>query len=630
MAKSVTTHNSSARRMAKTVLNGFNSYFADYLNATLAAKARFEKADWQGVQQANVMRLELYKEKVHQTVQFLGIVTNRDIRSLDLWRQAKSAYSQLVYNFPNFEIAETFFNSVFADVHDHDKIDDDIVYVLSSQLLSVPSSEYSIYIHYQGEECRDIFRRVLEESEFSLPFEDLEDDLDGIVANFNAQHGERHQPGQTIAIDILESIFYRGKAAYMVGRVVLAGTAYPVILAILNNERGSCYVDTALFDQDDMSVVFSFARNHFMVDAPLPYQYAHFLKQLMPNKRDYEIYNALGFPKHAKTEFYRELVQHLRSSDDQFIIAPGIKGMVMTVFTLPSYNIVFKIIKDKFAPPKEVTHEIVRDRYRLVSRHDRIGRMADTQEFDNLVFPLDRFSPELLAELQKVAASQIVIDGDRLIIRHVGDDFWLVQTPVFQHEGRFGVGLTQEFRSSVFAFDLVQIPGPDDGRAGGVGVRGFVAKDEGGHEACPMQMPEFCASYRHGQGPCHPGPLSHQCGYVVCAKLCLAAGGCSMCPPPQRTAFPSAQSGIASSHGPRRSALSPHQGTPGKSGLHRQGRGRRSGCGGHPGRGATGYRRAQTAVFAVIVSSGCHQARSQRSCLCRRAQTDGPSGATHA
>lgn len=432
MTEPAITHNSSARRMAKTVLNGFNSYFADYLNATLAAKARFEKADWQAVQQANVMRLELYKEKVHQTVNFLAIVTNRDIRNLDLWRQAKSAYSQLVSNFPNFEIAETFFNSVFADVHDHDKIDDDIIYVLSSQLLVQPSSEYSITIRYQGNDCRDLFRRLLQESEFSLPFEDLEDDLDGIVENFIAQHGEHHRNGtQPLSIDLLESVFYRGKAAYMVGRVSVDGVGHPMILAILNNERGSCYVDTALFSQDDMSVVFSFARNHFMVDAPLPYQYAHFLKQLMPNKRDYEIYNALGFPKHAKTEFYRELVQHLRSSDDQFIIAPGIKGMVMTVFTLPSYNIVFKIIKDKFAPPKEVTHEIVRDRYRLVSRHDRIGRMADTQEFDNLVFPLDRFSPELLAELQKVAASQIVIDGDRLIIRHLYTERYMTPLNIY-------------------------------------------------------------------------------------------------------------------------------------------------------------------------------------------------------
>jgi isocitrate dehydrogenase kinase/phosphatase len=151
----------------------------------------------------------------------------------------------------------------------------------------------------------------------------------------------------------------------------------------------------------------------------------------MPKKLDYEIYNSLGFPKHAKTEFYRQMVHHLRDSNDQFVIAPGIKGMVMTVFMLPSYNIVFKIIKDKFAPPKEVTHQTVRDKYRLVSRHDRIGRMADTQDFDNLVFPLDRFSPALLEELQKVAASTIEIRGDKLVIKHLYTERYMTPLNIY-------------------------------------------------------------------------------------------------------------------------------------------------------------------------------------------------------
>ena len=43
----------------------------------------------------------------------------------------------------------------------------------------------------------------------------------------------------------------------------------------------------------------------------------------------------------------------------------------MAVFTLPSYEYVFKIIKDRFTPPKEVTHQIVKDKYHLVKRWDR-------------------------------------------------------------------------------------------------------------------------------------------------------------------------------------------------------------------------------------------------------------------
>jgi len=432
MAGQLLTHNSTARRMAKTILNGFRSYFADYLNSTLSAKARFEKADWHGVQQANVDRLELYKTKVAQTVQYLEMVTNKDIANLHLWSEAKLAYTQLVFNFPNFEIAETFFNSVFSDIHDHDKISDDIIYVLSSQLIEAPEAEYSIFVRYEGEGLRDTFRRILKESEFSLPGEDIELDLDCITEVFNQEVAPQlvGTPEQ-LKFDILESTFYRSKAAYMVGRVVDGDQTFPMALVFLNTEKGQLYVDTALFNDDDLSVVFSFTRNHFMVDAPLPYQYAHFLKTLMPRKLDYEIYNSLGFPKHAKTEFYRQLVGHLENSSDKFIVAPGIKGMVMTVFTLPSYNIVFKIIKDKFAPPKEVTHQTVREKYRLVSRHDRIGRMADTQEFDNLVFPLDRFSDELVEELQKVASSSIEIRGDKLVIKHLYTERYMTPLNIY-------------------------------------------------------------------------------------------------------------------------------------------------------------------------------------------------------
>ena len=432
MAAKHLTHNSTARRMAKTILNGFRSYFADYLNATLSAKARFEKADWHGVQQANVDRLELYKQKVAQTVHYLEMVTNKDIADLNLWAKAKSAYTQLVFNFPNFEIAETFFNSVFSDIHDHDKISDDIIYVLSSQLIEAPEAEYSIFVRYEGDNFREMFRHILKDSEFSLPGEDIEVDLDCIMAVFDQEVlPQLTGPGNKVKFDILESTFYRGKAAYMVGRVVDGRHRFPMALAFLNTEEGALFVDTALFTADDLSVVFSFARNHFMVDAPLPYQYAHFLKTLMPNKRDYEIYNCLGFPKHAKTEFYREFVGHLNNSGDQFIIAPGIKGMVMTVFTLPSYNIVFKVIKDKFDPPKEVTHDIVREKYRLVSRHDRVGRMADTQEFDDLIFPLERFSQPLIEELQKLAPSQIEIRGDKILIRHLYTERYMTPLNIY-------------------------------------------------------------------------------------------------------------------------------------------------------------------------------------------------------
>ena len=183
-------------------------------------------------------------------------------------------------------------------------------------------------------------------------------------------------------------------------------------------ESPSVYIDAALFGSDRVSLLFSFTRTYFMVDASIPSQYVLFLQQLMPKKAVSEIYSSIGHHRHGKTYYYRCAYRHMRSAQDQFIVAPGIKGMVMAVFTLPSYEFVFKIIKDKFTPPKEVTHELVKEKYQLVKRWDRAGRMADTQEFTNLVFEKARFSDELIEELYTTCPSQVEISGPALIIKH--------------------------------------------------------------------------------------------------------------------------------------------------------------------------------------------------------------------
>jgi isocitrate dehydrogenase kinase/phosphatase len=132
----------------------------------------------------------------------------------------------------------------------------------------------------------------------------------------------------------------------------------------------------------------------------------------MPRKPRAEFYNALGLAKQGKTLFYRDFLQHLRHSTDMFRIAPGIKGMVMLVFDLPSFPFVFKVIKDFYPPPKDTTREQIRGKYLLVKQHDRVGRMADTLEFSGVGFPRDRFTDELIAEIEKFAPSQIEV-GDR-------------------------------------------------------------------------------------------------------------------------------------------------------------------------------------------------------------------------
>ncbi|RYF67882.1 MAG: bifunctional isocitrate dehydrogenase kinase/phosphatase, partial [Comamonadaceae bacterium] len=226
-------------------------------------------------------------------------------------------------------------------------------------------------------------------------------------------------------LQVLSSLFYRNKGAYLVGKIINGFVELPFALPILHDKAGRFYVDAALFGEDDLQMLFSFARAYFMVDMEVPSAYVQFLRSLMPRKPRAEIYNALGLAKQGKTLFYRDFLSHLNYSSDHFRSAPGIKGMVMLVFDLPSFPYVFKVIKDFYPPPKDTTREQIQGKYLLVKQHDRVGRMADTLEYSDVGFPLARFEPALIAELQKFAPSQLEI-GDRdgngeleLVLKHV-------------------------------------------------------------------------------------------------------------------------------------------------------------------------------------------------------------------
>ncbi|MGQ9426787.1 bifunctional isocitrate dehydrogenase kinase/phosphatase [Gilvimarinus sp. F26214L] len=412
----------TARRIAKTILNGFEAYFADFQNFTLGAKARFEKADWQGVQSAHRERIELYKRKVDQIRQLTREVTSKDVNDLELWRQARNAYAQLVENHSNYEIAETFFNSIFCGHFEHEHIHDRYLFVKPSRSPDdKPLKGYSIYVPYSIEKgLVHLVSRILDDFAFSVPWENKKRDTANIVHAIQ-EYVMPHLQGDfsKVRVHILESVFYRNKGAYLVGRVIHEGGIIPLILPLLHNERNGIYVDSVIFEPDDVSIIFSFTRSYFMVDAPIPSRFVRFIRSLIPQKDVMEIYNAIGFNKHGKTEFYRHIIRHLKNSEDKFVIAPGIKGMVMTVFTLPSYDVVFKIIKDKFGSPKNVTEATVKEKYKLVSRSDRAGRMADTQEYRNFIFYRNRFSDELIEELLEVAPSKITMTDKLLIVKHV-------------------------------------------------------------------------------------------------------------------------------------------------------------------------------------------------------------------
>ena len=408
-------------RFARAIFNGFESYFAEFQNITLAARSRFERADWLGMHQASTERIDLYKKKTGEITRYVELIAGIHQTDYPFWRAVKGFYASLIEGHSNFEIAETFYNSVYCSVFEHRLIRDEHAFVFSTQGDMPKSDMTRVYRAYPWTgSASTTFEPLLKDYEFAIPYEDLARDLRSIDDHAMQFLGPRFalQPGET-EVQVLEHHFFRNKCAYIVGRFVSGDDSMPFVIPLLHSEDHKIYVDAILFGSDRVSVIFSFTRTYFMVDASVPSKYVRFLQHLMPAKPISEIYSSMGYNKHGKTYYYRCATRHMQTTTDQFVIAPGIKGMVMCVFTLPSYDFVFKIIKDRFTPPKDMTREQVKAKYRFVKRSDRAGRMADTQEFNQLVLDRSRFSEELIKELYEVAPSIVHEKGPALIIEHV-------------------------------------------------------------------------------------------------------------------------------------------------------------------------------------------------------------------
>ena len=349
----------------------------------MGAQVRFETADWIGVQKAAVARIELYKDVIGALLLDIGPMV--EATAPESWVDIKARFEALISQRPDFGLAETVFNTVYRKLFPNKLLSDEFLFVRES-LPQVPHFTADLHHSFGPDTSLErIIEQVLTRHKFGSAWLDIDQDVQSIVAAMRASIPLLRQPA-SIEFTMLKHVFFRNKGAYLIGRMNVDGHDFPIAIPIQNSGAG-LFVDTVLWNERDLSRIFSFTRAYFMVDVAFPNEMVEFLQELLPNKKTWELFMSLGFYKHGKTVFYRGFLDHLDNSSDQFVVAEGIKGLVMAVFALPSYQVVFKIIKDKFSPTKKLTREQVREAYYLVKTHDRVGRMADTQEFLNFTFP---------------------------------------------------------------------------------------------------------------------------------------------------------------------------------------------------------------------------------------------------
>jgi isocitrate dehydrogenase kinase/phosphatase len=407
---------------ARTILDGFDKHYRLFREASQQAKEYFETAEWLPAQAAARERIGFYDKRVQECVSELEDEYQQADLTDEVWREVKLHYIGLLIDHKQPELAEIFFNSVCCTMLNRTYFHNDFIFVrpaVSTDYLETDELAPTYRVYYPAQDGMHFaIKRVVTNFQLACPFDDLDRDIEQIEARLRQRFGEQViEPNYQI--QVLASLFYRNKGAYIVGKGINGNREFPFVVPILHNRSGKLVLDAVLLEQSLITVLFSFTRAYFMVDMEVPSAYVQFLRSLMPNKPRSEIYTIIGLQKLGKGLFYRDFLRHLKHSSDRIEAAPGIRGLVMVVFALPSFPYVFKVIKDHFPPPKETTRALVKEKYLLVKNHDRVGRMADTLEYSNVAFPRARFSAELLAELKEVAPSIVEEDGDEIVIRHL-------------------------------------------------------------------------------------------------------------------------------------------------------------------------------------------------------------------
>ncbi|MFL5274350.1 MAG: bifunctional isocitrate dehydrogenase kinase/phosphatase [Anaeromyxobacteraceae bacterium] len=403
---------------ALAIRDGFAAYQDERMRITARARGRFERKEWAQGQADARERLDVRERLVYETVGAVRAELGGAAHDHRVWHQMKEGYAAAVSSRADAEIGLSFFNSVTRRLLATVGVDPSIEFLAADR---PPPREgpVPVYRTFKREvTTARLLENILRAYAFSVPFEDLQRDV-RVAANELDAHLRELADGQPIdSVEMAKPVFFRGKGAYLVGRLRRGRYLTPLILALVHGDAGVT-LDAVLFRPEEASIVFSFTRSYFQAEVDRPREMVAFLSSIMTTKRVSDFYIALGYNKHGKTELYREITRHIAGTGESFVLARGDRGLVMTVFTLPGLDVIFKVIKDEFRPPKQTTRREVMDKYRHVFRHDRAGRLVDAQEFEKVAFPLDRFSEPVLAVLRAACPGPITVRGDSVGVSHL-------------------------------------------------------------------------------------------------------------------------------------------------------------------------------------------------------------------
>jgi len=451
-----------AADLAAQIAEHFRLYNEEFGRITRRAARNFLAEDWHAAQIDAVARIELYELRVARCVAVVGSQLQQRRTDVPLWVDIKLAFETLVARRPDSDFYHTFFNSVTRDLFGTVGVNKEVEFCATTA--GRASGSVPIRVYRVGGSLPAAVSEILVDLPFSAAIGNTEAAVHRISAEIGRYFATGRLSGAPESIEFIEPVFYRGMQAFAVGRVIGDGAITPLVLAF-TILQGTVQIDAVMLARADVGSLFGYVRSYFHVDLPVVSAAITLLRSFMPRKSVDELYTVLGRAKQGKTERYFALQRHLEKSIDSFVHAPGERGLVMIVFTLPSHDLVFKVIRDKFGAPKTNTRAEVIERYEFVFRHDRAGRLVDAQEFKRLRLPRARFMPDLAEELLREASESCRVEGEDLIVEHCYIERRLRPLNLFLREAEpaaaesaiidYGNALRDLAASNVFPGDLL-------------------------------------------------------------------------------------------------------------------------------------------------------------------------------
>src|SRR5690606_13779042 len=160
---------------ARVVAEAYDGFETRFRIVTRRARIRFAERDWTGMSTDARERLDLYERAAEGAADNIRSIFAERTEDEMVWAGMKAVYSGLIMDRHDWELAETFFNSVTRKIFTTVGVDPRIEFVDTD--FDTPPSESTVPLHrsYESMPIPDLIASILRDANLSGEFAGLGD-----------------------------------------------------------------------------------------------------------------------------------------------------------------------------------------------------------------------------------------------------------------------------------------------------------------------------------------------------------------------------------------------------------------------------------------------------------------------